>query len=242
MIEKKIHYCWFGKNPLPSLVKDCIKSWEKYCPDYEIIEWNEDNFDVNQHPFSMMAYEHKAWAFVSDYARLKIIYEFGGVYLDTDVELLKSLNPLLEHEAYVGVEQGDFQINTGLGFGAKKNNTSVREMLEMYDDLEFKPHQVDKLACPKLNTIPFENKGFMKIDKNQIINNCMIYTDKYFCPYAPMTSSNKFGDDTYSIHHYGASWTSKKQILKRNFVYWIGAKNINYIKANIISGKDKKCN
>ena len=105
MIPKKIHYCWFGKNPLPADVKKCIESWKKYCPDYEIIEWNESNFDITQNPFMKAAYENKAWAFVSDYARLKVVYDNGGIYLDTDVELLKSLDSLLENPCYLAIQQ-----------------------------------------------------------------------------------------------------------------------------------------
>lgn len=96
MIPKIIHYCWFGGNSLPSDVLKCIKTWEKYCPDYEIKRWDESNFDVNSHPFIKAAYESKAWAFVSDYARLKVVYENGGIYLDTDVELLKNLGFFIE--------------------------------------------------------------------------------------------------------------------------------------------------
>ena len=104
MIPKVIHYCWFGRGPLPDLAKTCIASWKKYCPDYEIREWNEDNFDIACCDFAKEAYQEKRWAFVSDYARLKVIFQYGGIYLDTDVELVRSLDPLLEHKCYLATE------------------------------------------------------------------------------------------------------------------------------------------
>ena len=120
MIPKIIHYCWFGGNPLPMDVKKCIESWKEKCPDYEIKCWDESNFDVNAHPFTKAAYEAKAWAFVSDYARLRVVYDNGGIYLDTDVELLKNIDFLLPYEGYIGVQQAGCYCTTGLGFGAIK--------------------------------------------------------------------------------------------------------------------------
>jgi hypothetical protein len=122
MIPKVIHYCWFGGKPLPLDVEQCIRSWKKFCPDYEIRQWNESNYDVGKHPFMKAAYETGSWAFVSDYARLDIIYNHGGVYLDTDVELLKDLQPLLELDCYFGMQQDRNLIATGLGFGAVKGH------------------------------------------------------------------------------------------------------------------------
>ena len=124
MIPKLIHYCWFGHNPLPKDAKRCIRSWKKYCPDYVIKEWNEDNFDISQCPqYVRQAYEAKKWAFVSDYVRLKLVHDHGGVYMDTDVELLKPLDRLLSHKAYFGFEDDGLQINTGLGFGAERGES-----------------------------------------------------------------------------------------------------------------------
>ena len=132
MIEKKIHYCWFGGNPLPELALKCIESWKKCCPDYEIIEWNGSNFDVTQNQYCREAYEAKKWAFVSDYARLKIIYDHGGIYLDTDVELLKPLTPFIQDGyGFIGF-QNEEQVNTGLGFAAPQANCCVKQMLDAY--------------------------------------------------------------------------------------------------------------
>ena len=114
MIPKVIHYCWFGRNKKTKLAQKCFESWKRYCPEYEIIEWNEDNFDVGQHPYLQWCYEHKKWAFLSDYARLLILLEHGGIYLDTDVEVIRPLDDLLAFEAFFGFETNEI-INTGLG-------------------------------------------------------------------------------------------------------------------------------
>lgn len=151
MIPKIIHYCWFGGKPLPKDVLDCIKTWEKYCPDYEIKRWDESNFDVNSHPFMKAAYEAKAWAFVSDYARLKVVYDNGGIYLDTDVELLKKPDFLLENQCYIGIQQPESLCTTGLGFGAQKSSPVVQKMMECYDSISFTDQKKSTFACPWLN-------------------------------------------------------------------------------------------
>lgn len=161
MIPKIIHYCWFGENPLPELAQKCIASWEKYCPDYEIKEWNENNFDLNGCAFVKEAYEAKKWAFVSDFARLKIIYEEGGIYLDTDVEILKSFDTLLGNKCFLGEETSGF-VATGLGFGAEKYNPIIKELLEMYIGKHFKLEDglFDMMPCHRKNTEPLHKYGY----------------------------------------------------------------------------------
>lgn len=132
MIPKKIHYCWFGKNPLPNEVKKCIESWKLFCPDYEIIEWNEENYDVFKIDYMAEAYKAEKYAFVSDYARLDIIYNNGGIYLDTDVELIRPLDDLLHHSCYLGMELPG-RVATGLGFGAVKGNNFLYENMKYYE-------------------------------------------------------------------------------------------------------------
>ena len=122
MIPKIIHYCWFGGNDKSELVERCISSWKKYCPDYKIIEWNENNYNVNKNKYTKYAYERQKWAFVSDYARIDIINTYGGFYLDTDVELMKSLDDLINNEIYFGIEKNTNKISTGLGFGSVKEH------------------------------------------------------------------------------------------------------------------------
>lgn len=234
MIPKKIHYCWFGGKKIPKDVKKCIKSWKKYCPDYEIIEWNESNFDVRSSQFLSDAYDENAWAFVSDYARLKIIYDNGGIYLDTDVELLKSLDSILENESYFGIQQQENYVNTGLGFGATKNHYIVKDMLDFYDTQKFDISEKMKLSCPLLNTEILKKYGFsFEIDKKiykLADGNVTVYASMYLDPIAPGNTENLLCSDTFSIHHYSASWTSKKNILKRRLIRIIGQKKINRLK------------
>jgi mannosyltransferase OCH1-like enzyme len=136
MIPKKIHYCWFGGNPKSEIIEQCIASWKEYCPDYEIIEWNESNFDVNCTPYTAAAYEAKKWAFVSDYARLKVVYDNGGIYLDTDVLLHNRLDELLMHECWLAQEDIRY-VSTGLGFGAQKGHPLIRAMMATYENCVF---------------------------------------------------------------------------------------------------------
>ena len=160
-IPRTIHYCWFGRNPLPKLAQKCIKSWKKYCPDYEIIQWNEDNYDLSAAPlYVRQAYEAKKWAFVTDYVRLQVVYEHGGIYLDTDVELIKKLDPLLQYDAYFGFEDGK-HIATGLGFGAVKGAPILRELMEDYHDIPFilPDGGYDTKTCPVRNTEVFLRHG-----------------------------------------------------------------------------------
>ena len=216
MIPKVIHYCWFGKNPKPELMKRCISSWRKYCPDYEIIEWNEENFDISKNPYAKEAYDAKKWAFVTDYARLWIIYSYGGVYLDTDVELIKPLDDLLEKEAFFGFED-EKNINTGLGFGAEKGNKFVECMLKDYDKIHFlKPDgTLDLLPCPIRNTNVVTHYLPEKFDESKIIElqNDTIYPPEYFCPLSADGKTMKKTRNTRSIHWYSATWLSEDEIV-----------------------------
>lgn len=135
-IPKVLHYCWFGGAPKPKNIQNCIRSWKKYCPDYEIIEWNEQNFDVSQSLYTRQAYDARRWAFVADYARLKILYEQGGIYMDTDVELLRPLDDLLAYPAFFGFQHNN-EVATGLGFGAEARSPVVKALLDDYDGLPF---------------------------------------------------------------------------------------------------------
>ena len=233
MIPKVIHYCWFGNNPLPSDVKKCIRSWKEYCPDYEIKQWNENNFDINQHPFIASAYKEKAWAFVSDYARLKIIYDECGTYLDTDVELLKSLDGLLSNKCYVGIQQQNNVIATGLGFGAEKKNDAVYKMLEQYDKIIFDKNNLNDIACPWLNTKALEFYGNYSLKQITYFKDVAIYPSKYFDPIAPGDTKNLKCKDTYSIHHYSASWTNNRNRLKRRFIRILGQERVNKLKKRV---------
>lgn len=238
-IPKVIHYCWFGSSRLPKDVKKCIKSWKKVCPDYVIKRWDETNFDIKQNEFIYDAYINKKWAFVSDYARLKIIYDNGGIYLDTDVKLVKKLDDLLAFDSYFGIDQKDGYVATGLGFGATKNNELLDEMLKVYNDLKFDVNNLNKIACPILNTNVLKQYGFIKSNQEiQYISkyNCIFLPPEYFDPIAPGTTNNLLSDNTFSIHMYSASWTSKKNVIKRKFIRFIGVEKFNFLK-RLLKGK-----
>lgn len=231
MIPKKIHYCWFGHGKLPMDVEACIKTWKKKCPDYEVMCWNEDNFDVDCHPFIRAAYDARKWAFVSDYARLKIIYDNGGIYLDTDVELVNNLDLLRTYDFYCGYQQLENLLNTGLGFGATEKNAIVKKMLDIYDEIDFDENNMSNIQCPIMNTKVLNEIGFDCADKVQIIDNAATFPACYFDPYASGKDvTNLFCDETISIHHYSASWTSGKQRRKRQIARIIGEDKILWIK------------
>lgn len=208
-IPKVIHYCWFGNNELPLDVKGCINSWKKYCPDYKIIRWDESNFDVKMFKYTQQAYSEKKWAFVSDVARLYIIYKNGGVYLDTDVELIKPLDDLLDNECFMGFEQGN-SVATGLGFGAKPNNEIIYKNLQLYINLSF--YNVDGSLnlkpCPEYTTELLIKYGLKPNGKTQKFNNIKVYSVDYFCPRLLTNGGANTNSFTYSIHHYAGSWIS----------------------------------
>lgn len=209
-IPKKISYCWFGKNPLPDKVVKCIESWKKHCPDYEIIRWDESNYDVNKIPFIRDAYKEKKWAFVSDYARLDIVNEIGGIYLDTDVELVKNIDFMLDQEAFFAVEKGNYNVATGLGFGAEPNNIHVRKQMEVYENSSFYKDDgtLNLKACPVISTEYFEKIGFEKKDNIQKFDGCTIYPSDFFCP-MDFEGNMKMTDNTVGIHWYDATWLDK---------------------------------
>lgn len=212
MIPKIIHYCWFGGNPLPKLAKKCIKSWKKYCKDYEIIEWNENNFDIDSAPlYVRQAYEAKKWAFVTDYVRLKVVYENGGIYLDTDVELLKSLDDLLNNEAYFGFED-EKHVATGLGFGAVKGFSLLKEMMEDYEEIPFVKEDgtFDTMPCPKRNTVVLVKNGLIQDGSLQKIAGATILPKYFLCPIDYETNKKEIKNETISIHWFSASWWSKE--------------------------------
>lgn len=218
MIEKKIHYCWFGKNKKSELIKRCISSWKRMCPDYEIIEWNEDNYDITKNEYMYEAYKAKKWAFVSDYARLDIVFNNGGIYLDTDVELLQPLDDIIDKvDAFFCFE--NMRINTGLGFGAVRENTIVKELLDSYSKIHFikEDGSYDMTACPKRNeTIFYKVIGDNNISEKIVINKVAFYPKEYFCPYDYETKILNKTSKTIAIHWYGESWlSSSKKILNK---------------------------
>ena len=212
MIPQIIHYCWFGGNPLPKLAKKCIKSWKKHAKGYKIIEWNESNYDLASAPlYVRQAYEAKKWAFVTDYVRLQVVYEHGGIYMDTDVELKKRLDPLLAHSAYFGFENGRY-INTGLGFGAKKGAPILKELMEDYTDILFRLEDgsFDMKPCPVRNAEVFLRHGLKQDNSRQVLEgDVLILPTVYLCPYDYHLVPKGDPKEAYSIHWFSASWFEK---------------------------------
>ena len=211
MIPKKIHYCWFGKNRLPDKAVKCINSWKKYCPDYEIIEWNEGNFDVRQNGYTEFTYDNRKFAFLSDYARLQIVLKEGGLYFDVDVGIIGPLDELLVHKAFFGFETEEY-VNTGVGFGAEANNLIVAGMLREYDILLDGKHGT--IGCPLLNTQALMKYGLKQNGMKQTIDGAMIYPIQYFNPYDDPTGILNTTEETVSIHWYAKSWMDKKTIIR----------------------------
>lgn len=212
MIPKVIHYCWFGRGILPPLARRCIASWRTFCPDYKIVEWNEDNYDCSRPAYVREAYAAGKWAFVSDYARLEILYRCGGIYLDTDVELVRSLDGLLDCGCFLAVETTG-RIATGLGFGAEAQSPSVRRMLDQYEGARFDlgGGMYDMLPCPHRNTKPFRELGFVPGGQVQRVTGAVIYPPEYFCPLDYETGQLHRTENTVAIHHFGASWISREE-------------------------------
>ena len=208
-IPKVIHYCWFGKGKMPPLAEKCIASWKKYCPDYEIVCYNEDNFDISENRYAKEAYDAKKWAFVSDYARLKVLYENGGIYLDTDVEIIKPIDDLIKETGYMGFDDNRV-ISTGLGFACEKGNELVGKLLADYDDISFvRPDgSFDLTPCPERNTQTMVKLGLSLDKQNQIFMGIHMLPEDYLCPIKYYTGKKKITENTYSIHHFCASWTS----------------------------------
>lgn len=206
-IPKQIHYCWFGKNPKPARDQRCIDSWKKYCPDYEITEWNEDNYKVNQCSYAQEAYKSKKWAFVSDYARFDIVNRYGGFYFDTDVEIIRSIDNLRYHKAFIGVEAAG-GINSGLGFGSVKNIAMWQEIMELYQQTDYlNADGTNKMiANANYETDVFKKYGFKKDNRFQKVREVAVYPSEFFCPKIVGTDIVKKTENTYSIHHYHYSW------------------------------------
>lgn len=195
-------------------MKKFIESWKKNCPDYKIIEWNEENFDTQLNGYTKMCYEQEKYAFLSDYARLWIIYQNGGIYLDTDVEILKPFDDLLDVEAFFGFENSEY-VNTGIGFGAEKGNLLVKKMLEEYEP--YLSGENGTTGCPILNTRTLCKAGLIRNGKQQHINKSVIYPKEYFNPLESTTGKLIKTENTYSIHWYSMSWLSSGQRLKSRF-------------------------
>ena len=206
MIPKKIHYCWFGGNEKPDLVKKCIDSWKEKCPGYEIIEWNESTFDIEINKYVKDAYNSKKWAFVSDVARLKALVQEGGIYMDTDVEVIKSLDSFLQYRSVMGFESDEY-LSTAF-IASEKNNSLFREMLEKYNNLKFynDDGSIDFVTNVQRLTELCVQYG-LKLDGSfQRLENITIFPSDYFSPKNYKTGELNLSERTVCIHHFDGSW------------------------------------
>lgn len=215
-MTKIIHYFWFGRNPLPSKVKKCISSWQRFFPDFEIKRWDETNFDVSCNTYVRQAYEAKKWAFVSDYARFKILEEFGGLYFDTDVEVIRPFDNLLDLEAFAGFETDEF-IAPGLVLWVKSpNHLLMKEMRRKYEEISFldsEGKRIKKNVCT-LFTGLLEDYGF---ESNGMMQECCgmtLFPKEFFNPFDDATGLLHKTSNTYSIHWYDKTWMSKGRIFR----------------------------
>lgn len=220
-IPKIIHYCWFGRTPLPDLAYRCIASWREYLPDYKIVEWNEDNFNVDAIAYTREAYKLKKYAFVSDYARFWILYNYGGVYFDTDVEIIKPIDDIIEKGPFMGmecVERADQRkkmmlkgVAPGLGLGATHGIGIYKEILHWYNHHHYATwtgkwtgNVVEITSC-LLSQEPFEkmDNGILKF------KDIYVYPAEYFCPINYWTGERRISSNTRTIHHYAATWVEE---------------------------------
>ena len=213
MIPRTIHYCWFGQKPLPELASKCIASWKKFLPEYEIKEWNESNFDVNQIPYTAQAYKCGKFAFVSDFARFKIMYEYGGIYFDTDVEIIKPIDDIITKGPFFGMETMKWKkfCNPGVGFACSPNETLCKDMVDLYKRQQF----ILANGRYNLRTVVhnfsniLKHKGFRTSSKPTEFQGIIFYPPEYFCPINYYTGKKKITENTRTIHHYAASWVNK---------------------------------
>lgn len=243
-IPKKIHYCWFGRKEKPNIVKKCIKSWREKLKEYEIIEWNEDNFDITSNEFVRQAYNCGKFAFVSDYVRVYVLYNYGGIYLDTDVEVYKEFSQdILSNESFWGFEEKEFIATSTIG--ACKGNRLIKQFLDSYNDKSFlkKDGSMDTLTNVAIVSDIMKKLGVNLDGSYQKIKGvATIYPQEYFSPYDYINCYSRRTQNTYTIHHYYKSWlpisTRVKTSIKKLVAIIIGGENIAKIRKLIIGGNN----
>lgn len=244
MIPKLIHYCWFGGISEPEDVQRCIASWQKFLPDYEIRRWDESNYDVHKCQYMSDAYKEKKWAFVSDYARVDIVHEYGGVYLDTDVEVVRSFDSLLHEHMFCGFESRDpigikrgieieYSVNLGLGYGAEAGHPVLRDILDLYATLNFynQDGSLNLVACPHYQTMVLKRHGLIDNNETQRFDTGIAYSPEFFCPQSNVTDEMLFlTENTYSIHHFSGTWSEhqKKREIRNKLRKYIGYRMADY--------------
>ncbi len=239
MIPKIIHYCWFGRNPLPESAQKCIASWRKYLPDYEIKEWNEDNFDVNIIPYTKEAYEAKKYAFVSDYARFWVLYKYGGIYFDTDVEAIKPLDDLIEKGGFMGIQHKHY-VAPGLGLAIEKGHPIYKKLIDYYNTLHFfnEDGSQNQTTIVTYTTDVLLESGYnKKNDGIQCVDGIYVYPSDFFCPLDDVTGVLNKTKNTRTIHWYSKTWVDNynpmRTYITRLCHRWFGVNSLQWIKKMI---------
>lgn len=244
MIPNIIHYCWFGRNTLPKSAQKCIDSWKNFFPDYEIKEWNEDNFDINIIPYTTEAYNAKKYAFVSDFARFWILHKEGGLYFDTDVEVVRDMRPLVGEGPFMGFELNPInnlsrkmRVNPGLGLGVEAGHHFYKEMIDIYYNMHWVPYKDAKKEMPTVvdyTTSILIDKGLKEVNEQQTIEGIHIYLEDVFCPISIADGKLRITDNTYTIHWFDQSWQSPLRKYGRKLLLKIGGTRLkNRIKTII---------
>lgn len=217
LIPKKIHYCWFSGNPIPEPLQMCIDSWKKYCPDYEIIRWDESNYDVEKNLYMKQAHEKKKWSFVSDFARLDILCQHGGIYLDTDIELLRNLDELRYQPAFCGVEK--WGVVSSAACGAEPENPVIRSMLNYRKNVSFLnlDGSLNLTSSGTYDTLPLIKQGLKVNGETQVIadGEMAVYSSDFFQPYDYTSGRTNITQNTFSIHHFDGGWLGRDEAEKR---------------------------
>ena len=234
-IPKMIHYCWFGESEKPEIVKKCINSWKMNLQEYEIIEWNEENFDINCNSYVREAHESGKFAFVSDYVRVYALYHFGGIYLDTDVEVFKPFDDLLYHDSFWGFEQENYIATSTIG--ASKENTLIKSFLDSYQEKRFikEDGTHNELTNVAIVTNILNDFGLKMNGEYQELKGIgVFYPQTYFSPYDYINCRKFITENTYAMHHFYKSWLPAKARLKSNIkataAKMIGGNNIARIR------------
>ncbi len=207
LIPKVIHYCRFGGGKLPDVLKRYRESWDRLCPDYRIIEWNENNYGVEMYACTRQAYQHKKWGFVSDVARLDILYRHGGIYLDTDVELIRNLDDLLYQPGFVGVEKWGV-VNSGGGCGAMPGHSMIGSMLKCRLEVPFerKDGSLNLESSGYYESKPLLDLGFKPDNTVQEVGGMTIYSSDFFHLFDYLSKELSITENTYGVHHFTGTW------------------------------------
>lgn len=212
MIPKIIHYCWFGGKPKPALVNHYIETWKHYCPDYTFMEWNESNFNIQQNAYCKEAYEAEKWAFVSDYVRVKVLYDYGGIYMDTDVELVQSIDALLNYEIFMGFEN-DKMVSIGT-IGSNPHNGFLKEILQVYASRHFLNDNGSFNMMPNVELVTkllIDHHGLLANGRKQLLNpGIQVFPMESFVAKDYWTGWVVADESTYAIHHYASTWLTKQ--------------------------------